>query len=68
MKTLTKIWNYLNGNKTIICAFIWLLVSKDIINLSPEWESVLEWILITLTGGSFAHHVKKGYLKKEKGD
>jgi hypothetical protein len=68
MKILISIWNYLNGNKTIICTFIWILISKDIIHVTPEWQSVIEWILGTLTGGSFVHHIKKGYLQKSKGD
>lgn len=64
---MKKIWNFLNGNKTIICAFVWLLLSKGLIPISPEWQSVIEWVLMAATGGSLAHHVQKGYLTAEKG-
>ena len=66
MKFLKKAWKFLNGNKTIICSFVWLLVSKGLIPISPEWSEVLEYVLMSATGGSLVHHIKKGYLKADK--
>jgi len=67
MKTIQKIWKYLNGNKTIICAFIWVLIANDIINLQPNYMEVLKWVLGAATVGAAGHHISKGYLTSEKG-
>jgi hypothetical protein len=70
---MEKVWNFfkkagdvLNGNKTIICTSLWLMISKDIIPLGPEWQSVLEYILGAAAGGSLIHHAKKGAFKSNK--
>ena len=62
---MKKIWDFLNGNKTIIGTFILLLLEK----FGDQWMSadllsVITWIVVTLTGASLAHHVKKQIKKK----
>lgn len=62
-----KVWEVLNGNKTWICAFIWLLIEKGIIPITGNWYDIIQWILTVITGGSLAHHIAKGYLNTNKG-
>ena len=64
---MEKFWKFINGNKTIICSIAWLIVSKGLVPINPEWLTVIEYTLMALTGGSLAHHVKKGYLTQNKG-
>lgn len=68
MEILKKIYAWLDGNKTILCTVLWLLIVKGVIPLSPELQSVVEYILMALTGGALADHVRKGYLTTAKGD
>jgi len=61
MEILKKIWKWFDGNKTIIGTFLLLLLAKfGTLWFSPNMLEVLNWVLVTLTGASFAHHVKKG--------
>ena len=62
---MKKIWDFLNGNKTIIGTFILLLLEK----FGDQWMSadllsVITWTIVTLTSASLAHHVKKQIKKK----
>ena len=62
---MKKIWDFLNGNKTIIGTFILLLLQE----FGDKWFSqgfleVLIWLIVTLTSASLAHHVKKQIKKK----
>lgn len=67
MKTLSALWHFLNGNKTIICLFGLWLIEKSVIPLTGLWSEALQWLLMAGAGGAFAHHVKKGYISKNKG-
>jgi len=67
MEILTKMWKWLDGNKTIIGTFLLLLLAKFGNNwFTPDVIEVLNWVLVTLTGASFVHHVKKGKLTTKK--
>ena len=67
---MKKIWDYINGNKTIICLFIVAVISQPFIQgfiNNPALVEFLTWLFGALATGSFAHHVAKGYLGDEKG-
>lgn len=67
MELLKTLWKWLDGNKTIMGTFLLLLLSKFGNSwFSPDVVEVLNWILITLTGGSLVHHIKKGKLTTKK--
>ena len=67
MELLKTIWKWFDGNKTIIGTFLLLLLSKfGAVWFSPDMLEVLNWVLVTLTGGSFVHHVSKGKLTTKK--
>jgi len=61
MKTLIKIWKFLDGRKTIIGEFLLLLLFQPFIKnlFSVELHTMLMWIVGTLTGASLVHHIKK---------
>ena len=60
---MKNIWNYLNGNKTIICmtsaAILQQAIQYDILSDSKLLKFVIG-ILILFGTGSLTHHVKKG--------
>ena len=62
---LKKIWQMLNGNKTIIASML-LLVATNV-PIPEPYRSIIIGILTLLTGGAAAHHVAKGYLRTDKG-
>lgn len=67
----TQLWNYLNGNKTIICLFIVAVLSQPFIQGligMPDLVEFLTWLFGALAAGSFTHHVTKGYLAEDKGN
>jgi len=67
MKTL---WNYLAGNKTIICLFVVSVLSQPYIQgliNSPNLVEFMTWLFGALAAGSFVDHVRKGYLTANKG-
>lgn len=67
MKILFAIWQFLNGNKTIICLFGLWLIEKGWMPVGGAWLEILQWLFMAGAGGAFAHHVKKGYISKNKG-
>lgn len=61
MTFLEKLWKFLDGNKTIIGTFLLLLLSKFGAGwFSAQLLEVIIWVIVTLTGASFVHHVSKG--------
>lgn len=71
MKILIHIWKVLDGNKSIICSsvptIIYGMIKFEIIHETKFWSFII-WIFTTLLAPSLYHHVKKGYLKKDKGN
>jgi len=65
---LTKIWTFLNGNKTLICSFILYALTLDLAkeNINADVISLMEYIFLALGGASLAHRVKKGLTTKEE--
>lgn len=67
---MKKMWASLNGNKTIICMTMATILEKaieyDILNESKLYSFIIS-LLYALGVGAFGHHVKKGYLKRNKG-
>lgn len=67
MNFLQKIWAFLDGNKTIIGTFLLLLLSKFGAGwVSPQMLEVVIWVIGTITGASFVHHVSKGKLTTKR--
>ena len=67
MNVLQTIWKFIDGNKTIIGTFLLLLMSNfGATWFSPDVAEVINWILVTFTGGSLVHHIKKGKLTLKK--
>jgi hypothetical protein len=70
MKILTIIWNFLNGNKTIICFGITTMLQEAVeIGLIDDTK-LIQWIvrvLLILGGGALTHHISKGYFNQGKG-
>lgn len=67
--TLKKTWDYLNGNKTIICMTTATILQQAInagILSDSKALSFAIGVSITLGTGSLAHHVKKGYFRANK--
>lgn len=63
-----KIWQFLDGNKTIIGEFLLLLLSQSFMQnwIPPEAMTLITWLIITLTGASLVHHVAKGKFTTKK--
>ena len=70
MKTLTNIWKWLNGNKTII--FSSLLAGLEVTfikkHIPPETFEVLQWGIGSLAALSLGHHISKGYFTTKVGN
>jgi len=67
MKTnwVKKIWQMLNGNKTIIASTLLLIAAN--VPIPEPYRSIIIGILSLLGTGSLAHHVQKGYFRTDKG-
>ena len=65
---MKKLWKILNGNKSIICSLLLLLLQFDFFeqNLSANNMGVLQSIIGLLLMGSIAHHVNKGKLNPKR--
>lgn len=65
---MKKIWEWLDGNKTIIGEFLLLLLSQSFAQdwFNPELMTLIKWIIVTLTGASLVHHVAKGKFTTKK--
>jgi hypothetical protein len=70
MKILQNTWNWLNGNKTIICMTAATVLQQamkyEIVPDSKGWNFAIG-LFITIGTGSLGHHIKKGYFTKNKG-
>lgn len=67
---MKKIWDYLAGNKTIICLFIVSVLSQPYIQgliNNAKLVEFLIWAFGALAAGSFVDHVRKGYFSSGKG-
>lgn len=67
---MKKVWEWLNGNKTIICAVLLSLISQPFIaeHIQPELLEWIKWILTGLGAGSLADHIRKGFFSKYVGN
>lgn len=66
---MKKIWNFLDGNKTIICLGTATILQEAIragILHDSKGLSFTIGISLALGGGALAHHVKKGYFSTKK--
>jgi len=68
MKNLNDLWSYINGHKTIIGTFLLLLFSQDFAQgwFAPDVLTMVQWVIMTVTGASLIHRIKKGGKKKVK--
>jgi len=62
---LKRIWQILNGNKTIISSTLLLIATN--VPIPEPYKTIIVGILTLLAGGSLAHHVQKGYFTSDKG-
>jgi hypothetical protein len=71
MKILIHIWKVLDGNKSIISStiptLIYGMIKFEIIHETKFWLFIA-WFFTACLPPSLVHHVKKGYLKKDKGN
>ena len=68
---MKKIWNFLDGNKTIIClstaTILQQAINTGILSDSKGFQFTIG-ITLALGGGALGHHIKKGYFTTKKGD
>jgi len=57
---MSKIWEWLNGNKTVIGALILAILGTGIISDHTLGYQILLWLGGLLAGGGLAHKVAKG--------
>jgi len=66
---MKKTWQFLNGNKTIIClgaaTILQEAVKYGVIGDSKSIQFSISICLI-LGGGALGHHIKKGYFSTKK--
>ena len=69
MKLLKSAWQVLDGNKSIICLSIFSILGLDGAKevFDPEWVEFLREVFKWLSAGSIGDHMRKGFLKKNKG-
>lgn len=65
---MKKLWNWIDGNKTIICAIVIIFLQSALgaMYIPAEW---LEFLLLVFQGaglGSLGHHIAKAVKKKKK--
>ena len=63
---LKKIWQMLNGNKTVICSMLLLIATN--VPIPEPYKTIIVGLLSLLGTGSLAHHISKGYLRTDKGN
>ena len=58
---MSKIWSFLNGNKTIICTIVFGFVARfgAELGMSGQLVEMILWIAGILGVPSLAHHIKK---------
>lgn len=59
MKAIKKLFDYINGNKTLICSIAVIILQSNIIPISAELTDVLFKVFLTLGGGALAHKFQK---------
>jgi len=64
-KWYKRIWQILNGNKTIIASMLLLIATN--VPIPEPFKSIIVGILSLLGGGALAHHAVKGYFSPNKG-
>jgi hypothetical protein len=67
--TLKKIWDWINGNKTIIGSLLLAASGQWGSQVIPNQNllTLINGVIVLLTGASLVHHVKKGYFTTKKG-
>lgn len=62
---LAKIWNWLDGNKTIICAIVIIFLQSALgeMYIPLEWREFLLLVFQAAGLGSLGHHIVKGVKK-----
>lgn len=58
---MKKVLDYINGNKTLICATVLYVLTLSIVidNVHPDIVSIIEYVFYALGGGALLHKVKK---------
>lgn len=66
MNFFKKIWDLLNGNKTIICAIVIIFLQSALgeMYIPAEWREFLLLVFNGLGLGSLGHHIVKAVKKK----
>ena len=70
MKTtyLSDIWNWLDGKKTVIGAFLLIVAAHgSLIHLTPEWCNFIADIGTVISGAGIVHKGIKGELTSGEG-
>ena len=62
---LRKLWAGMNGNKTILGTTLIAIITN--FPLPQPYQAILLTLISLFTGASAYHHVKKGYLRIDKG-
>lgn len=60
-----KLWNFINGHKTIIGVILLQII--QIANIQAylgDYFSIVQQVIVILTGAALVHRVKKGLKKK----
>jgi hypothetical protein len=65
MEVLTKLWDFLNGNKTLIGTFGLLILEQD---FTADWNvgvvNILTWAFVAIGGTGAGHKLRKALKKK----
>jgi len=68
---MKKVWDFFNGNKTIIClgtaSILQEAIKYNVIQSSNGLQFTINIALI-LGGGALGHHIQKGYFTSKKGE
>lgn len=59
MKKINEFWNWINGNKTVICALTLAILQSNVVPMSTDLNQLLVQIVAILTGGALIHKVNK---------
>ena len=62
---LKRFWKMLDGNKTIVCTTLLIIVDK--VPIPEPYKGIAEAILIALGATALGHHAYKGYFTTKKG-
>lgn len=58
---INKVWNFLNGNKTIICSLIFMILQQPLASelIAANWLTFWLWFFGASGVLSLAHHLAK---------